>query len=47
MLSQMISWVNDVQGNATYGLGLDKADYGAVEAWGHSGGGIGAGCQLY
>jgi D-alanyl-D-alanine carboxypeptidase len=47
MLKQMMSWVNDGQGNATYGLGLDRTLVDNTEAFGHSGGGIGAGCQLY
>ncbi|MGC3943224.1 MAG: serine hydrolase domain-containing protein [Chryseolinea sp.] len=47
MLTQMKRWVNDVQGNPTYGLGLDRALIDNTEAFGHSGGGIGAGCQLY
>jgi D-alanyl-D-alanine carboxypeptidase len=47
MLGQMKTWVNDTAGNATYGLGLDHAMIGNMEGWGHSGGGIGAGCQLY
>lgn len=47
MLSQMKTWVKDKNGDPTYGLGLDRAMIGNLEGWGHSGGGIGAGCQLY
>ena len=34
-------------GKIEYGLGLDHADFGGKKAFGHSGGGLGAGCQLY
>ena len=46
-LAQMKTWVNDRNGNPTYGLGLDKSEIAGREAWGHSGGGLGAGVQLY
>lgn len=46
-LELMKSWVNDRNGNPTYGLGLDYATFAGHKAYGHSGGGIGAGCQLY
>jgi D-alanyl-D-alanine carboxypeptidase len=46
-LTLMQSWVNDREGKPTYGLGLDHAEFIGHEALGHSGGGIGAGCQLY
>jgi D-alanyl-D-alanine carboxypeptidase len=46
-LGQMKTWVNDIQGNPTYGLGLDHAMIGNLKGLGHSGGGLGAGCQLY
>jgi D-alanyl-D-alanine carboxypeptidase len=46
-LELMKSWVNDRKGNPTYGLGLDHAAFAGHKAYGHSGGGIGAGCQLY
>ncbi|MFZ6011813.1 MAG: serine hydrolase domain-containing protein [Bacteroidota bacterium] len=46
-LQIMRSWVKDRQGNFTYGLGLDYASFHGQTAYGHSGGGIGAGCQLY
>jgi D-alanyl-D-alanine carboxypeptidase len=47
MLDTMKLWVNDSQGRPTYGLGLDLNLIGNNQAIGHSGGGIGAGCQLY
>lgn len=46
-LELMKSWVNDSKGNPTYGLGLDYTTFLGEPAYGHSGGGIGAGCQLY
>jgi len=46
-LEMMKSWVKDRKGNVTYGLGLDHATFRGQPAYGHSGGGIGAGCQLY
>jgi D-alanyl-D-alanine carboxypeptidase len=45
-LNQMKTWVTS-KGIDEYGLGLDHASIGGHKAWGHSGGGIGAGCQLY
>ncbi|MBX2969102.1 MAG: beta-lactamase family protein [Cyclobacteriaceae bacterium] len=46
-LELMKAWINNRNGKPEYGLGLDYAMLGGHEAWGHSGGGIGAGCQLY
>lgn len=46
-LQEMKTWVKDSKGNFTYGLGLDYATFRNQIAYGHSGGGIGAGCQLY
>ncbi|MEJ1240637.1 serine hydrolase domain-containing protein [Chryseolinea sp. T2] len=46
-LRQMKHWVNDAKGNPTYGLGLDRTLLDSTESYGHSGGGLGAGCQLY
>lgn len=46
-LSIMREWVKDGKGGLRYGLGLDYALLGGEIAYGHSGGGIGAGCQLY
>lgn len=46
-LDLMKTWVNDSKGNPTYGLGLDYALFQGEVAYGHSGGGLGAGCNLY
>lgn len=46
-LAEMKSWVNDSKAIPQYGLGLDLTTLGGKEAIGHSGGGLGAGSQLY
>ncbi|WP_228450882.1 serine hydrolase domain-containing protein [Chryseolinea soli] len=46
-LDLMKSWANDSKGNPTYGLGLDYGKFDGHTGYGHSGGGLGAGCQLY
>jgi D-alanyl-D-alanine carboxypeptidase len=46
-LNLMKTWVNDSKGNPAYGLGLDYTLFQDEVAYGHSGGGIGAGCNLY
>ncbi len=46
-LDSMKSWVKDRKGKPTYGLGLDYAEFAGHIGYGNSGGGIGAGCQLY
>jgi D-alanyl-D-alanine carboxypeptidase len=46
-LRQMKTWVNNTRGEPTYGLGLVHFSKNGYEAFGHSGGGIGAGCELY
>lgn len=46
-LELMKTWVNDKNGNPTYGLGLDYDTFAGEVAYGHSGGGLGAGCNLY
>ena len=46
-LDSMQVWAKDRKGNNAYGLGLDYTVLGGKVAYGHSGGGIGAGCQLY
>ena len=46
-LELMKTWVNDSKGNPAYGLGLDYTLFQGEVAYGHSGGGIGAGCNLY
>jgi D-alanyl-D-alanine carboxypeptidase len=45
-LEQMKTWVKDNKGNPKYGLGLGYGILHGAEAYGHSGGGIGAGCDL-
>jgi len=45
-LKEMKIWVNDDLGNPVYGLGLVHYEAGGIEAYGHSGGGVGAGCIL-
>lgn len=46
-MKEMQMWVKNDKGQPVYGLGLVRRDLGGVEAFGHSGGGIGAGCELY
>lgn len=46
-LELMKTWVNDKNGEPTYGLGLDYATFNNQIAYGHSGGGLGSGCNLY
>ena len=46
-LEEMKTWVNGKDGNPTYGQGLDHATFVGHTGYGHSGGGVGAGCQLY
>lgn len=42
----MRTWVKNDTGAPVYGLGLSYFQAGGIEAWGHGGGGIGAGCLL-
>lgn len=46
-LGLMKTWAKDSKGNPAYGLGLDYTLFNGEIAYGHSGGGIGAGCNLY
>jgi len=46
-MQQMKTWVNDAKGDPIYGLGLVHFSKNGYETFGHSGGGIGAGCELY
>lgn len=46
-LEEMQQTVNNSKGERAYGLGLDYAEERKVIGWGHSGGGLGAGCILY
>ncbi|HEY4327050.1 MAG TPA: serine hydrolase domain-containing protein [Mucilaginibacter sp.] len=45
-VNEMKKWVNDDKGKPVYGLGLEYFEAGGIEAYGHSGGGVGAGCIL-
>jgi D-alanyl-D-alanine carboxypeptidase len=45
-LAEMKTWVNGDDGKPVYGLGLVYYEAGALNGFGHSGGGIGAGCML-
>lgn len=45
-LEEMKTWVNNSQGAPAYGLGLGHTVVNGQEGYGHSGGGIGAGCDL-
>lgn len=45
-LEMMMTPVKNDQGVPVYGLGLSRFEAGPVVAWGHGGGGIGAGCLL-
>jgi D-alanyl-D-alanine carboxypeptidase len=46
-LDLMRTWAQYEDGHPAYGLGLDYVEINGVEGYGHSGGGIGAGCELY
>jgi len=46
-MEQMKTWVFHKDGKPAYGLGLDISTFAGNTGMGHSGGGIGAGCQLY
>lgn len=46
-LQIMKQWVKDSKGNNRYGLGLAFRNEDGHTGLGHSGGGIGAGCELY
>lgn len=46
-LEKMQDWVPGDDGRPEYGLGLDYAVFNNLPAIGHSGGGLGSGCQLY
>ncbi len=45
-LAMMMSPIKNDKGDPVYGLGLSYLQAGGVEAWGHGGGGLGAGCVL-
>jgi D-alanyl-D-alanine carboxypeptidase len=46
-LQEMRTWVKDSKGKDRYGMGLATIQQSGVNGYGHSGGGIGAGCELY
>jgi D-alanyl-D-alanine carboxypeptidase len=46
-MNEMKTFVRDTKGNERYGLGLARALMNGQTGYGHSGGGIGAGCELY
>jgi D-alanyl-D-alanine carboxypeptidase len=45
-LTEMLDFVKDEKGNKRYGMGMIYFDLGGLPAYGHGGGGIGAGCGL-
>jgi D-alanyl-D-alanine carboxypeptidase len=46
-MAEMKTWVNNRKGEPACGLGLAYARVHGQVAYGHTGGGLGAGCQLY
>lgn len=46
-LAEMKTWAKNSKGEPTYGLGLDYVVIQGEVAYGHSGGGLGLGCELY
>jgi len=45
-LKEMMTFVKDEKGNDRYGMGISYLDLGGLPAYGHGGGGVGAGCGL-
>lgn len=45
-MKEMFDFVKDEKGNDKYGMGMFYFDLGGITAYGHGGGGIGAGCGL-
>lgn len=45
-MNEMMTFVTDEKGNKRYGLGITYFDLGGKVAYGHGGGGVGAGCGL-
>lgn len=45
-MKEMLDFVKDEKGNKRYGMGMIYFDLGGISAYGHGGGGIGAGCGL-
>ncbi|WP_138993411.1 serine hydrolase [Larkinella sp. C7] len=46
-MKTIMTWVNDKDGEPTYGMGLYHVYYSGQLAYGHGGAGLGAGCALY
>jgi D-alanyl-D-alanine carboxypeptidase len=46
-LEMMQKWTTGDNGKPEYGLGLDYSVFNDLPSIGHSGGGLGSGCQLY
>ena len=46
-MQQMMTWVNDKDGQPVQGLGIYNVHYSGQTGYGHGGAGIGAGCGLY
>jgi D-alanyl-D-alanine carboxypeptidase len=45
-MKEMTTFVKDENGKPKYGMGIFNFDFGGLTAYGHGGGGIGAGCVL-
>ena len=45
-MKEMLDFVKDEKGNKRYGMGMIYFDLAGIEAYGHGGGGVGAGCGL-
>lgn len=45
-MKEMMNFVKDEKGNNRYGMGMIYFDLGGLPAYGHGGGGMGAGCGL-
>lgn len=45
-IKEMLNFVKDEEGHNRYGMGMVYFDLGGIPAYGHGGGGIGAGCGL-
>jgi D-alanyl-D-alanine carboxypeptidase len=45
-MTEMLDFVKDEKGNNRYGMGLTYFDLEGIAAYGHGGGGLGAGCGL-
>jgi D-alanyl-D-alanine carboxypeptidase len=45
-MKELLEFVKDEKGNKRYGMGVIYFDLGGIPAYGHGGGGVGAGCGL-